>query len=72
MAPDLKKHFTMYEFKEDFTKLAYKPKGSLITTLTSQAKKQDGLKPTKAILDEFHEHPNLALYNVILFGPAPT
>ena len=67
-SPEIKKFFHPFYYQKQVAKLAYEPKESTIDTLTSQAGKQDGLEPTYGIMDEYHEHPNSKLYDVIISG----
>ena len=43
-------------------------KYSKFEALSSDARKQDGSNPSCAIVDEFHEHPNWDMYNVMKSG----
>lgn len=43
-------------------------KFSKIEALSSDARKQDGTSPSCTICDEYHEHPNDAMYNVMKSG----
>jgi phage terminase large subunit-like protein len=44
------------------------PKAAFMRPLGSNSKKQDGFNPHAGIIDEYHEHPNDAMLNVIESG----
>ncbi len=65
-SPDIKRYFDLFYWRKKISQVHYSPKNSNIETLTSQAGKQDGLNPGFGIMDEFHEHADMGLYNVIM------
>ena len=65
-SPLIKRYFDLFYWRKKISQVHYTPKNSNIETLTSQAGKQDGLNPGFGIMDEFHEHPDLDLYNVVM------
>lgn len=68
-SPQLKNSlFDLYHFRDEISRVVYKEKNSSIRTLTSQAKKDQGLIPTRGIVDEYWAADDDSVYNGVGSG----
>ena len=68
-SPNLKESmFNLYHYRDEIDRVVYKSKNSSIRTLTSQAKKDQGLIPTRGIVDEYWAAVDDSVYNGVSSG----
>lgn len=62
-SPALSKYLT-----QKYSKILFEMNDGVFLPLSADSKKQDGLNPHCGIIDEYHEHPDSSLYDVIEDG----
>jgi phage terminase large subunit-like protein len=67
-SPALIKRFQLYELRGEVKRVVFPGTSSFMAPLGRDSKSQDGLDPSKGIVDEYHEHPTNATVEVIESG----
>ena len=68
ITPEFKKFFKLFKYKELINRVVNIQNKSFITALGRDSNTSDGFDPSMGNIDEFHEHKNTALLEVIESG----